>query len=40
MLTPVSLLLVPGAGALVAWNAARFGRPAQRRSALLVSRLP
>ena len=32
--------LVPGAGALVAWNAARFGRPAQRRSALLVTRLP
>ena len=27
-------------GALVAWNAARFGRPAQRRSALLVTRLP
>ena len=32
--------LVPGGGALVAWNAARFGRPAQRRSALLVTRLP
>ena len=29
-----------GGGALVAWNAARFGRPAQRRSALLVTRLP
>ena len=32
--------LVPGGGALVAWNAARFGRPAQRRSALLVTRVP
>ena len=32
--------LVPGGGALVAWNGARFGRPAQRRSALLVTRLP
>jgi hypothetical protein len=32
--------LVPGSGALVAWNGARFGRPAQRRSALLVTRLP
>jgi hypothetical protein len=32
--------LVPGGGALVAWDAARFGRPAERRSALLVSRLP
>ena len=31
--------LVPGGGALVAWNAARYGRPAQRRSALLVTRL-
>ena len=32
--------LVPGGGALVAWNGARFGRPAQRRSALLVTRVP
>ena len=32
--------LLPGGGALVAWNGARFGRPAQRRSALLVTRLP
>jgi hypothetical protein len=32
--------LVPGGGALVAWNAARYGAPAQRRSALLVTRLP
>jgi hypothetical protein len=32
--------LVPGGGALVAWNAARYGGPAQRRSALLVTRLP
>jgi hypothetical protein len=32
--------LVPGGGALIAWNAARFGRPEQRRSALLVTRLP
>jgi hypothetical protein len=32
--------LVPGGGALVAWNASRLGRPAQRRSALLVTRLP
>ncbi len=31
--------LLPGAGALVAWNGARFGPPAQRRSALLVTRL-
>ena len=31
--------LVPGGGALVAWTGARFGRPAQRRSALLVTRL-
>ena len=30
---------VAGGGALVAWNGARFGRPAQRRSALLVTRL-
>ena len=35
-----SARLVPGGGALVAWNAARFGRPAQRRSALLVTRVP
>jgi hypothetical protein len=32
--------LLPGTGALVAWNGARFGRPPQRRSALLVTRLP
>jgi hypothetical protein len=32
--------LLPGGGALVAWNGMRFGRPAQRRSALLVTRLP
>ena len=32
--------LLPGGGALVAWNGARFGPPAQRRSALLVTRLP
>ena len=32
--------LVPRGGALVAWNAARFGRPAPLRSALLVTRLP
>ena len=32
--------LIPGGGALVAWNAARYGAPAQRRSALLVTRLP
>jgi hypothetical protein len=31
---------LPGGGALVAWNSARFGPPAQRRSALLVTRLP
>ena len=31
--------LVARGGALVAWNGARFGRPAQRRSALLVTRL-
>jgi hypothetical protein len=31
--------LVPGGGALVTWNAARYGAPAQRRSALLVTRL-
>ena len=31
--------LVAHSGALVAWNGARFGRPAQRRSALLVTRL-
>ncbi len=31
--------LVPGGGALVAWDAERFGRPAQQRSALLVTRL-
>jgi hypothetical protein len=32
--------LLPGAGALVAWNGTRFGPPVQRRSALLVTRLP
>jgi hypothetical protein len=32
--------LVPGGGALVAWHGARFGGAAQRRSALLVTRLP
>jgi hypothetical protein len=32
--------LLPGGGALVAWNGARFGPPPQRRSALLVTRLP
>jgi hypothetical protein len=32
--------LLPGGGALVAWNGAGFGPPAQRRSALLVTRLP
>jgi hypothetical protein len=32
--------LVPGAGALVAWNGARYGGPTRRRSALLVTRLP
>jgi hypothetical protein len=31
--------LLPTGGALVAWNGMRFGRPAQRRSALLVTRL-
>jgi hypothetical protein len=31
--------LVPGGGALVAWSAARYGAPAHRRSALLVTRL-
>lgn len=31
--------LVPGGGALVAWNAARYDGPAHRRSALLVTRL-
>jgi hypothetical protein len=31
--------LVPTGGALVAWNGARFGRSAQRGSALLVTRL-
>jgi hypothetical protein len=31
--------LVAGGGALVMWNGARFGPPAQRRSALLVTRL-
>ncbi|HEX6621135.1 MAG TPA: hypothetical protein VF024_15845 [Solirubrobacteraceae bacterium] len=31
--------LVAGGGALVAWDGARFGRPAQRRAALLVTRL-
>jgi hypothetical protein len=31
--------LVPGGGALVAWNAARYGRPAERRAASLVTRL-
>ena len=38
--TIVLARLLPGAGALVAWNGARFGPPAQRRSALLVTRLP
>jgi hypothetical protein len=37
---PGPVRLVPGGGALIAWNAARFGRPEQRRSALLVTRLP
>ena len=37
---PALARLVPGGGALVAWNAARYGGPAQRRSALLVTRLP
>jgi hypothetical protein len=32
--------LLPGVGALVAWNGARFGSAAQRRAALLVTRLP
>ena len=32
--------LVPGGGALVAWNGARYGGPAQRSSALLVTRVP
>jgi hypothetical protein len=36
---PGSARLVPGGGALVAWNAARYGRPAVRRAALLVTRL-
>jgi hypothetical protein len=31
--------LLPGAGALVAWTGTRFGPPARRRSALLVTRL-
>ena len=31
--------LVPGGGALVAWNAARYDGQAHRRSALLVTRL-
>ncbi|HEX5899313.1 MAG TPA: hypothetical protein VFY32_07930 [Solirubrobacteraceae bacterium] len=37
---PALARLVPGGGALVTWNAARYGGPAQRRSALLVTRLP
>ena len=36
---PALARLVPGGGALVAWNAVRYGGPAQRRSALLVTRL-
>ena len=36
---PTLARLVPGGGALVAWNAARYGGPARRRSALLVTRL-
>jgi hypothetical protein len=32
--------LVPGGGALVVWNRARYAGPAQRRSAVLVTRLP
>jgi hypothetical protein len=32
--------LLPGGGALVAWNGARFAPAEQRRSALLVTRLP
>ena len=32
--------LVPGGGALVAWNGARYGGPARHRSALLVTRVP
>ena len=36
---PALARLVPGGGALVAWKAARYGGPAQRRSALLVTRL-
>jgi hypothetical protein len=37
---PGPVRLVPGGGALIAWNATRFGRREQRRSALLVTRLP
>jgi hypothetical protein len=37
---PALARLVPGGGALVAWNGARYGGAAQRRSALLVTRLP
>jgi hypothetical protein len=32
--------LVPGGGALVLWSATRYGPPARRRSAVLVTRLP
>jgi hypothetical protein len=37
---PTLARLVPGGGALVAWNAEHYGRPAPRRSASLVTRLP
>jgi hypothetical protein len=37
---PGLALLVPGGGALVTWNGTRYGGPAERRSALLVTRLP
>jgi hypothetical protein len=37
---PGRAALVPGGGALVLWGAARYGGPAQRRTALLVTRLP
>jgi hypothetical protein len=32
--------LVPGGGALIVWKGSRYGRPAKRRTALAVTRLP
>jgi hypothetical protein len=37
---PWAARLTPGGGALVVWRAARFGTRAERRTALVVSRLP